>query len=257
MAEALKLEAVQNAAHMRRLELVPVLSCRANTKVYKPCRAESVYAEPGALNKQPTSKAHDAINGTLLQAVLSKHVKQRLLSAWHDVYIHAIMKRFQMARAQGLHRQHVELQVMRLWQAHCMRQQHKGAMQAQAHRFARQAINTQCILCSCMLSINAELAAHISRPIHKHGQLFDCMAACLVDLSIHWMGWFDVGGQVVSHWLVSDSASAGSPRPAATLQALESCMDDFTAFALQDCLGNTKGQRKRSLGGVLSGRVGS
>ena len=147
-------------------------SCSANMKVYKRCRAEYVHAnaacKPGTLNK-PTSKAQDAVNGTLLQAVLSKHVKQRLLSAWHDVYIHAVMKRFQMARAQGLHRQHVELQVMRLWRAHCMRQQRKGAMQVQAYGFARQAINTQCILCPCMLSINAELAAHISRAIHQNG----------------------------------------------------------------------------------------
>lgn len=91
-----------------------------------------------------------------MQAVLSTHVKQRLLSAWHDIYIHAVMKRFQMARAQGLHRQHVELQVMHLWLGHCRRQQRKGAMLAKAHAFARQGSNTQCNLCPCMLNVNAD-----------------------------------------------------------------------------------------------------
>ena len=122
-----------------------------------------VASEPSTLSKQPTSIVQGVVNAPVLQAVLSKHVKQRLLSAWHNVYIHAVMKRFQIARAQGLHRQHVELRVMHLWHQHCSRQQRKGAMQAKAHAFARQDIDAQCNLCCCMLSVNAELAAHISR----------------------------------------------------------------------------------------------
>lgn len=91
----------------------------------------------------------------LLQAVLSNHVKLRLLSAWHDVYIHAVMKRFQMARAQGLHRDHVELRVMHLWQAHCRKQQRKAATQAKAHGFARQEdIDVQYMLCCCVWSMS-------------------------------------------------------------------------------------------------------
>lgn len=97
----------------------------------------------------------------LLQAVLCKHVKRRLLLAWHDVYIRAVMKRFQMARAQGLHWEHVELRALHLWQAHRRRQQRKAAMQAKAHGFARQEdIDVQCMLCCCIWSVGAGAAAN-------------------------------------------------------------------------------------------------
>lgn len=73
----------------------------------------------------------------LLQASLSKHTKRRLLSAWHDVYIHAVMKRFQNARAQGLYREYVEQRALRLWQLYCRQQQRKHTMLTKAHAFAR------------------------------------------------------------------------------------------------------------------------
>ena len=77
--------------------------------------------------------------------MLAKHVMQRVLTAWHDVYMHAVMKRFQTARAHGLHQQHVELRVMHLWQAHCREQQRMGALQSKAEALARQKLQSSAI----------------------------------------------------------------------------------------------------------------
>lgn len=120
----------------------------------------------------------------LLQTVLSKQVKHRLLSGWHDVYIHAVMKRFQMARAQGLHREHVELRAVHLWQAHCRKQQRKAAMQAKAHGFARQE--------------DFDGPMHVVL-LHVERQCWGCCklvqdvaVLCLVGCSVCLLGWLSV-----------------------------------------------------------------
>lgn len=73
----------------------------------------------------------------ILQDTLARHTRRRVVTAWHDVYIHNVMKRFQMARAQGLYREHVEQHVLSLWQGYVKAQLHKIAMMSTADAFCR------------------------------------------------------------------------------------------------------------------------
>ena len=79
----------------------------------------------------------------LVQDTLARYMRQRVLTAWHDVYIHMVMKRFQMARAQGLFREHVEQHMLGLWRRHVKTQRHKAAMLSAAQDFNR------CSKCTC------------------------------------------------------------------------------------------------------------
>ena len=81
------------------------------------------------------------------------HAKQRVLTAWHDVYIHSVMKRFQMARAQALFRNQLEQRALLCWQSYAKAQAHKASMQNAAVKFLWCAMQVsffaQCRLCIC------------------------------------------------------------------------------------------------------------
>ena len=73
----------------------------------------------------------------MMQETLARHIRRRVLTAWHDVYMHGVMKRFQMARAQGLFREHMEQRVLLIWRRYVKTQLHKAARVSAAHRFHR------------------------------------------------------------------------------------------------------------------------
>ena len=64
-----------------------------------------------------------------------------MLTAWHDVYIHSVMKRFQMARAQALFRNQLEQRALLCWQSYAKAQARKAFMQSAAAQFLWYAMN--------------------------------------------------------------------------------------------------------------------
>ena len=72
-----------------------------------------------------------------MQETLARHKQRRVVTAWHDVYMHRVMKRFQMAHAQGLFREHAEQRVLLIWRRYVKTQLHKAARMCAAHRFHR------------------------------------------------------------------------------------------------------------------------
>ena len=74
------------------------------------------------------------------QDALAKHTKQRVLQAWHDVYMHRVMKRFQSARAQALFRAHVEQRALLCWQSYTRAKAHKATLLSTAVQFDRQVV---------------------------------------------------------------------------------------------------------------------
>ena len=73
----------------------------------------------------------------MTQDTLARHIRRRVLTAWHDVYMHRVMKRFQVARAQGLFREHVEQRVLLIWRRYVKTQLLKVARMSAADRFNR------------------------------------------------------------------------------------------------------------------------
>ena len=74
-----------------------------------------------------------------LQAVLHRQIRQRVLQAWQAAYAAQVVKHFQKARAQGLHRAHTALHVLSCWQRYMQQRQRKADMAAAAVKFQRYA----------------------------------------------------------------------------------------------------------------------
>ncbi|DBA76407.1 hypothetical protein WJX77_011009 [Trebouxia sp. C0004] len=73
----------------------------------------------------------------IAQETLARHIRRRMLTAWHDVYMHRVMKRFQVARAQGLFREHKEQHVLLIWRRYAKTQLLKAARMSAADRLNR------------------------------------------------------------------------------------------------------------------------
>lgn len=117
----------------------------------------------------------------MTQETLARHIRRRVLTAWHDVYMHRVMKRFQMARAQGLFREHVEQRVLLTWRCYVKTQLHKAARMSAADRFNRWSSMHMQVLPShkcCVLRHSSKACVISCHASERSSEFHQCSIIC-------------------------------------------------------------------------------
>ena len=99
--------------------------------------------------------AQICLRACCVQAVLHRHIKQRLIRAWQDVYSASVVKHFQSVRARSLYSARVSLRVLLCWSTFVQRQRRRNAIMSAALK-----LNRSDWLCSVGWSCTASLAFH-------------------------------------------------------------------------------------------------